>query len=163
MKQIALGFLQYAHDYDEIMPGQYSGEGAYAPDANYAAWDAPINTGCWRIKILPYIKNAQIYQCPSVPSAPGNSGYLLNGYCSYRALAQFDSPSSVIMIWELTGPQTWSRMYPNNNGAGGLDLGDMRVWVDHVHNGGDNNVFVDGHAKWLGKYMNHDFDERIAN
>jgi prepilin-type N-terminal cleavage/methylation domain-containing protein len=163
LKQLALASLMYAQDYDEMMPGQYGTEGDPTPWSN---WDDPVNCpGGWRIKILPYIKNAQIYQCPSVPSGPGLSGYLLNGYCSMRALAQFQSPSNVILFWELTAPQTWSRKYPNNTGGAApnqLDLLDMRKWADHVHNGGDNNAFADGHAKWLGTYTNVEFDENLV-
>jgi len=71
LKQIGLGFMQYASDYDDhiapwgqAMPGQQA-IGGY--------------TGEWRWPdfIYPYVKNSQIFNCPSAPvtaTAPGFPG-----------------------------------------------------------------------------------------
>jgi len=50
LKQLGLAFLQYAQDYDETM---VSGSGYQGNSIN------------WQYKVAPYIKNIQIYSCPS--------------------------------------------------------------------------------------------------
>lgn len=52
MKQIGLAFLQYNQDYDEYFPGLYSGD-----------WGN--STARWMDNIQPYVKNTQIFNCPS--------------------------------------------------------------------------------------------------
>jgi len=51
LKQIGLGITQYMQDYDERFP--YSGTSS--------AYDL------WRVYIFPYVKNTQIFSCPSRP------------------------------------------------------------------------------------------------
>jgi prepilin-type N-terminal cleavage/methylation domain-containing protein/prepilin-type processing-associated H-X9-DG protein len=58
-KQIALGLVMYVQDYDELMPAAF-------PQV------APINGGNvdripYDMQILPYVKNDQVYICPSDP------------------------------------------------------------------------------------------------
>ena len=62
LKQLSLAVLQYVQDYDEMLPdaecnGYYDGR-------------------VWIISNIPYIKNQQIFRCPSESSyntvAPGN-------------------------------------------------------------------------------------------
>ncbi len=54
VKQLTLGIMRYTSDYDETYPRGLAGEGG--------GW----NTGpTWRVAIYPYIKNAQIFRCPS--------------------------------------------------------------------------------------------------
>jgi prepilin-type N-terminal cleavage/methylation domain-containing protein/prepilin-type processing-associated H-X9-DG protein len=47
VKQLVLGALQYVQDYDEMIPGY---------------WD---NSYLWTEKIMPYVKNQQVFSCPS--------------------------------------------------------------------------------------------------
>ena len=77
MKQIGLGGLQYAQDFDEIM---ISGSGYQGTSQN------------WQLKIDPYIKNKQILMCPSLnftnPQSYGATGALfgmMTVYFSYSA------------------------------------------------------------------------------
>src|SRR5438552_18288689 len=57
-KQIALGELMYAQDYDEIiMPWEIINRNLYPVDAQIAA--------NWTVLVQPYIKNQQILYCPS--------------------------------------------------------------------------------------------------
>lgn len=51
LKQIGLGLMQYLQDYDETFPQQ----GYVQSSVTYR----------WRVLIYPYIKNAQVYKCPS--------------------------------------------------------------------------------------------------
>ena len=54
LKQIGLGFLQYAQDYDEHYPSKI------ANSAPYYGWVQLCQ---------PYVKSVQIYQCPSEPTS----------------------------------------------------------------------------------------------
>lgn len=59
LKQMGLGMLQYAQDYDETNPVRWwdaNGSGGGNPDGMDMVWQDMI---------YPYIKSAQIYTCPS--------------------------------------------------------------------------------------------------
>jgi prepilin-type N-terminal cleavage/methylation domain-containing protein/prepilin-type processing-associated H-X9-DG protein len=56
LKQIGLGLLQYAQDYDENLPFAYFGTNNNSDTTNNYKWmDA----------IYPYVKSEQVYNCPS--------------------------------------------------------------------------------------------------
>src|ERR1051325_1998442 len=108
-KQIALGELMYAQDYDEIIiPWVIINRNAYPVDQQIPA--------CWVSLVQPYIKNQQILFCPSfsaantakamdqadcdgdgtlgsasptwIPPTPTNTyGYLRNGYLAHYGIA----------------------------------------------------------------------------
>jgi prepilin-type N-terminal cleavage/methylation domain-containing protein/prepilin-type processing-associated H-X9-DG protein len=60
LKQIGMGFLQYSQDYDERLPvGVAPLQSAYY-----------VGLG-WMTSIYPYVKSAQIFQCPSDPGIKG--------------------------------------------------------------------------------------------
>src|SRR4051794_33716576 len=59
LKQIGLGFLQYAQDYDERLPLGMNVKPA-------ADWPMD-NRGGWAGQIYPYLKSAQVFHCPSDP------------------------------------------------------------------------------------------------
>lgn len=69
MKQIGLGLLAYTQDYDETLVADWFGPDTGATD--------PQGTGQRRYKwmdaIFPYVKNEQVFNCPS-HSFIGNSG-----------------------------------------------------------------------------------------
>jgi prepilin-type N-terminal cleavage/methylation domain-containing protein len=78
MKQIGLGFAQYTQDYDE----RYSARDVQGPDNAHSY--------SYRYALAPYIKNTQIWKCPSnSTSCNGNNptqnpagcdqGYMVNG------------------------------------------------------------------------------------
>jgi len=52
-KQIGIGFLMYVQDYDERFAF-----GGWSPNGDDKTWD-------WQNSTAPYIKNAQVFQCPS--------------------------------------------------------------------------------------------------
>lgn len=51
-KQIALGIMQYAGDYDELLP--------VIGDGNQCR-------GRWQWQLYPYVKNGDVYTCPNLP------------------------------------------------------------------------------------------------
>src|SRR5690242_8543722 len=56
-KQMGLGLMMYAQDYDERLPRVYT--------ANFG----PVNNGPrdWKNDIEPYVKNQGVFRCPSRP------------------------------------------------------------------------------------------------
>jgi len=58
LKQIATGLTMYTQDYDELLcPDRINGAGAADP-----LW----RTGVWYNLVQPYVKNTQLFKCPSV-------------------------------------------------------------------------------------------------
>lgn len=145
LKQIGLAFLSYAQDNDESLPMIYPGHGVFPALAT-----------------MPYIKNQQIWKCPSRTADPW---YRSNGCsvhyaypCSYRyftwpsscafrayaaALGEFADPSGCVLLTEgknncgpLTGYwfTTAGKETPTN-------------LVVTPHNEMRNALFVDGHVK----------------
>ena len=82
MKQIGLGIMQYVQDFDEKFPAQYSNQFNFmATKASETTASAPYcsstakNGSCPISNVMapvfyiiqPYIKNVQVYVCPSAP------------------------------------------------------------------------------------------------
>ena len=60
LKQLALGLLMYAEDYDETLPM------GPCPSKAQWGWTTWSNTGVmWTEQIQPYIKNTAVFNCPS--------------------------------------------------------------------------------------------------
>jgi len=155
LKQLVLGANMYAQDYDEGLPrGAHDVNG----DSSWSAGDMS-----WRVMVLPYVKNVQIFQCPSkkMTSSPfdgtlldggQNAGYAINHTHSASggvtspsygvSLGQAEDDASVVLLWEGTGPVS----------IGDSDNAPGKVRADEAatrHNGGQNCGFMDGHAKWM--------------
>ncbi len=63
-KQVSLGVLQYLQDYDERYPiYRYDTPNGPKPDSPFGLWRR--NHVGWGIQIMPYVKNAQVFKCPS--------------------------------------------------------------------------------------------------
>ncbi len=108
-KQIGTAMLMYAQDYDEI-------------------WAMREN---WREAVNPYVKNDEVFRCPSAPQQ--DNGYAYNGSLSMLSLVVIPSPAETPLAFDATG---------GRNASGGADLLAFR------HHGGANIVFSDGHARW---------------
>lgn len=111
MKQLGLGLMQYFQDYDETIPC-----GADPNDFNQGVG--------WAGQILPYVKSAPVYRCPSDTGRPGVAatgtnkyyGYVLNwgllrkefgngatirnGYAFLQRLPALNSPSLTVLLYE---------------------------------------------------------------
>lgn len=115
LKQEALATLQYVQDYDETYPM------AFGYGANYGGWttgytrpvppdqfaDAYVWGQSYSNAIQPYIKNYQVYTCPS--STIQNGGYAglntkvkisytYNGLLQSSLLASVTAPSGLILL-----------------------------------------------------------------
>jgi prepilin-type N-terminal cleavage/methylation domain-containing protein/prepilin-type processing-associated H-X9-DG protein len=154
VKQLAMGFLMYANDYDGKL---YSYNSSQA-DPEYAG-------RCFWFKAMPYVKSAQVYDCPTSPddvsslSTPmdwatkydGNYGYNYDGLeGSSTNLYSLQYPAETYMIFDSgdtsvrVGTNNWAGLMEE------LDLDwDSKAEGANRHNDGVNVGFADGHVKWL--------------
>ncbi|MCX6811381.1 MAG: DUF1559 domain-containing protein [Candidatus Berkelbacteria bacterium] len=154
LKQLALGAIMYASDYD----GKF-----------FLSADAYCNTtytGCWYNKyvynhdnIYPYVKNDQLIECPSAGGDRYSfASYGWNKWCGPDFWgrpgikdATIRNPVRVLIFGE-GGGLVW---FPKDPGCcGGLpNRMTMNPPRPHgagdPHNGGLNIAFADGHVKWL--------------
>ena len=147
VKQITLGMLQYAQNYDEIFCKNCSYN---AVRGAYDRWDTFL--------IQPYIKNSQVLVCPSSRlSTYGYSQYLGLGYgTSGASLSDCTKPAETIMIADAYSycmlPSSWRRPNvgtPLGSAYGGVTAACGWRTPNAPHNEGANFGFADGHAKWL--------------
>jgi prepilin-type N-terminal cleavage/methylation domain-containing protein/prepilin-type processing-associated H-X9-DG protein len=156
LKQLGLGMMMYSQDYDETFPalgGPRQADPIAGTTFQYwgAATDGLQYWGGWVTRIYPYVKNTQVFLCPSNTfNAYGvNYGLPQNYYDSKtpsrptyfgsaQPLAKFQKPAESLMITE--------------KGGGGGDqyvLSAQYYVCARPHFDGGNVAFVDGHVKWL--------------
>jgi len=136
LKQFGNALLMYASDYDEIWP---------LADVSGSATDKKVE---WVGSLFPYIKNKQLYVCPSrklavdVTNSPTSTsqafadvGYGYNYTASAVSDAQFDDASSVVAMRD-TAP---------NSATDGLNA--VIANYPREHNNMVNVLYCDGHVK----------------
>jgi prepilin-type N-terminal cleavage/methylation domain-containing protein/prepilin-type processing-associated H-X9-DG protein len=175
LKQLGLGLVMYAQDYDEKFPTYFWGEGN-AGQANSCTW--------WG-GIYPYVKNIQLFACPSSSSnwhnthqvwidftppfrgnPPINYGYseLIGGVGTGTKMGQLQSPAETLILADCNSTWIggyWSEAFPARalllrvayaNGMSGCgcppDVPTAQRTGIPPHNGGANLAFADGHSKW---------------
>ncbi len=164
VKQLVLGMIMYAQDYDECFPQATSN---WTPDPEHVA---PGDGLTWDYALLPYLKNEKILVCPSHAVACACSacdvrarGYAQTHYttldlsrtpavaCNY--LGGYPAPSSTVLIAEkgAYGPfhcadASIESFFQSGGGVANFYKG--KGTVELRHNGGNNFGYVDGHAKW---------------
>ncbi|PQV62930.1 hypothetical protein B1R32_11827 [Abditibacterium utsteinense] len=168
LKQIGLGLLQYAQDFDEKLPFACVDDGGYP----------------WHFTVQPYIKSYQLFKCPSYTptttvnnAALASASYMCNGGGSYQvgmpgsnpvstdaggtrpmnrgqndpahpvsggaALAQFASSSQTILVLEHSDNSNNPDLYQVGDLAGDTNTNFQN------HLGMTNFLFADGHVKSL--------------
>ncbi len=168
LKQVGLAIAQYMQDYDEKYP--YAGNGTDDP---YVA----VNVCGWRgwlsNVVMPYVKNNQLFVCPSdgnnyynvgtttVPT--GDSRFYKVSYCyNYAAAINSTTPSStnvpgaggamgatvrpaeLCMVWD--SANRWA----DGTNAFGRDVAQAFAGNDNYgqrHNALANFLYADGHVK----------------
>ena len=160
LKQLGLGMIMYSQDYDESFPsiagsgdGRNTGITAQIPEMGSFCWyGSPyFYWQGWQWGVYPYVKNKQIYICPSstynycgvayglpatCPNAAGTG--LVQLFDAIQRQSSFTKPAETIMISE--------------KGAGGGNhyiLSSPYYACRMSHNDGGNVAFVDGHSKWF--------------
>ena len=172
VKQIALGILMYAQDYDETLPFLYSRD--------------TIGAAGLQFIVQPYLNNWDVFNCPSsdAKTPPGaryhvrSYGYHMDVFRSYSAgmLAEIKRPAQIVMMGDVCQDgNVQGRLWPPYyQGAPhpfkcDPDGGNCQIcggthnsifWNGHSyqydlagfnflerHNGTGNAGFFDGHAK----------------
>ena len=153
LKQLGLAISMYAQDYDETMPLTRT-----APSGGYT----------WRALIFSYVKNQQMFICPSRATqreflawdrtspddvaAYNESGYGINVAHGAEgstipppagnALAAIADPSATMLLADDDDYYWWS-----GSGSHGVAL--TKQDATDRHNDGANVAYCDGHVKWL--------------
>lgn len=180
LKQIGLGILQYTQDYDEWYPPAF--DGTFTPKV-YNPQNTPgmpgqiyangggIDRISWMDMIFPYVKNVQIFQCPSqpTPDRPYDSKhvfrYRASSYGYNGAISGYDAdhfgrgggnrniairlsmvrrPAEVAMVVDLL------HSYNTENIAYYIALTPEGNNPDvSPHFNGANIAYADGHVKWM--------------
>ncbi len=155
VKQIMTGIMMYAQDYDEVMPRVETRAPSY-----YMPNGGVDSSGYlpWQVAIFPYVKNHQIFNCPSAtvswdggeydmnnPDNPSNcnaTAYGLNQEISGVSTGNFNYTSECCVIADKGNTSMW---YLESGGDynGRNDIALTR------HNDGCNVGFADGHGKWM--------------
>lgn len=141
VKQLTLGLMMYAQDYDEkFMRHCYC-----------------VGGSCWQYNIQPYVKNQQINQCPSDDTM--SYGYNMSTL-DCLAIGKIVKPAELMAICDArhklasTGqliPVRFINHAPNGGGCGWTGCDSADACTSEIHNEGMNVGFADGHVKWMKK------------
>lgn len=155
LKQLGLAMLMYVQDYDERFPAGQSIARSNDGNIVHNGWAWMVDTN-WRGQvpsqvflrdiINPYIKNVQIWRCPS--DSRGSdcwSSYNLKMwlYWTGPAMSQYTSPANCVM---------WHEEESSHGARRGVNA----CCYDAEH----NVCFVDGHVKWI---RHRNYLQRQAN
>lgn len=157
IKQLSLGILMYAQDYDET----YMQFGYQIPGMTLGA--NGTNVCWWRFLVQPYVKNWQIFNCPTATYQDASSSlqqylnhYGYNSRIANRRLSDVNEPARVIAIgdaghWAGDLYDGWLYAYAPRSGWLGNPGTNPALQIESNarHNGGSNLGFADGHAKWM--------------
>ncbi|MBU0606948.1 MAG: DUF1559 domain-containing protein [Armatimonadetes bacterium] len=155
-KQLSLAYLQYAQDYDERIPESYW---LTAPlPASARLWGTSYMLGTELV--YPYVKNVQVYICPSSNGISCCYGPTSSNWHGY-ALGNVVSPARAIMLvegyynfygrWCATPPETATTgTNPICHNVPAVDYtgSNIPLPITARHNGGCNFAYFDGHCKW---------------
>jgi len=165
LKQLSLGMMMYAQDYDETWPLAYY----YSPDfGEEFSWDFHINwnTGAHEVGLIgPYTKNEQIHACPSAKGLEPwgrpytgfayNTSYLGHGQSEpvvpAASVGEVQLPSETVLLCDSAYYSTWPS--PALAGCNFLRApGDPSYAfvgpnVHFRHNRTANVAYCDGHTK----------------
>ncbi len=154
LKQLGLGMLMYISDYDGMFPFEVY---CNAPGFPNMCWDIYMRYFSNNGFIMPYIKNTQLWDCPSV----SNLGWGYDPAYGYNKLlarhkdAELERSVQIVLFADSGG----IRWFPYSIAAGCCFGGQAehhrigtcveREGMDGPHNEGANICFADGHVKWM--------------
>ncbi|MGQ9731876.1 MAG: DUF1559 family PulG-like putative transporter [Candidatus Zipacnadales bacterium] len=160
-KQIALAVLMYVQDYDERFPCTPYWKCGRAQTVTRSRWYGLTQ---------PYVKNQQLYSCPTARAAGGwdipswwtaDISYGMGRWAECHdqdpyeevgfRLAQYQYPANSLICADAAhrddGCSRWEKIaYPAVCGAG-CNPGNQ-IQANTRHNGGSNLAYVDGHVKF---------------
>lgn len=179
MRQLALGFMQYTEDNDEILPSDYDGSlntsPPVEPTGGWISYTQMASATSGKVfypeagSLYPYIKSDAVYVCPddSVGQTTGDS-YAINGCVQQdsvvstgtlkgfrlgKALAAFSSPSAMMLLSEEdAGFGSTNDAFLNLSFILPPATSGSFDSVSNRHTNGVNVTFVDGHVKWYNTF-----------
>ncbi len=160
IKQMSLAYHQYASDYDQTFPTDW----ITLPGG--ASW---TNRYTWRAMIFPYVKNTQLYTCPSQSQylyqgalaglCQNDEGNIPGGYGdnTFHWDAGVPDPPGTTCLAESRIASSAELLVLGDSSNGGHQLSYQPNTLNtfrsdtasKIHNEGCNYGFADGHAKWL--------------
>jgi prepilin-type N-terminal cleavage/methylation domain-containing protein/prepilin-type processing-associated H-X9-DG protein len=149
VKQITLALKMYSQDYDERniyeRLGMNPAMATPVPPVYVLGCDGVSQVLFWSAVLQPYIKNQQIFTCPS---DAGRGGCMRGGWTipdrSYGLNRSLNGVSDAD-VQDVVG--TMQVMDYSANTA--VEWGDAGSYTQDRHNEGWNMGFYDGHAKWF--------------
>ncbi len=150
MKQLGLGIIQYTQDYDEKYPMRSNSAGTLS----------------WRTYIYSYIKNSDVYRCPSnlnnnidalqdsaslaeigvkMKTSYGCNENVFSAQAAVTPLSAIQKPAELIMVGESTTGDSIIKMDVTTTNVSARSRG---PWAGHLGPTA-NYLFVDGHVKAL--------------
>ncbi len=167
VKQLSLGLVMYAGDYDGRMPDTLMGRDTCGGDFSL--------TWRWYVVMEPYLKNNQVFKCPSsditvgygavreVLGYAGGLGYIADEWAPYddpdsgygQSMDGMEKPAEIITIVDcvywVCEREYWKRTDNASSPTAALAAKYNHAYyvVDSRHNDGANAAFADGHAKWV--------------
>ena len=171
-KQLGTAISLYVDDYDETLPPAFiNSVGVPGYNSNYPGarfwtydmnWTGPSQWQTWMDAIFSYVKNINMYVCPSARKT--SAGYGINeNLCGLQSmgnnacLAEFSNVGDKVILSDVpiniseAGIQPYATM---SNCANSFCCYwySSPTYIDMTrHNGGSNFVFCDGHAKYAKK------------
>jgi prepilin-type N-terminal cleavage/methylation domain-containing protein/prepilin-type processing-associated H-X9-DG protein len=148
LKQIGLGMAQYTQDYDEKLVPQY----VVLAGPTYVFW-----TGL----LQPYVKNTQIFICPSGPTTDAINGVPAYGLNLNTGVSRSEGLSLSAINYPAELLVSVDNRYVGT-GTNPTNHGYYSAWYDGTshaetynvgapferHFDGSNVLFADGHVKW---------------
>ena len=151
LKQIGLGFAQYTQDYD----------GGYPIPGVGISWngtDPTTGNPSWMQQIFPYTKSQQLYKCPS--DSDSNYSYFISVKAAWEAniaagnAAKFvptrdqaiQFPSAFVLSGDVDS-KAFGATDADKDDQPQSVIGSWLGFDSRRHNGGQNILFADGHAK----------------
>jgi len=156
----------YVSDYDDNVFGHIAGT-RYPRNPGDLTWPWSPPYYMWHQQLYPYVKNLQLFVCPSMPrnslaadpsggpAYDSSLGYGMNYevtyFYRYLNMSDFTRPAQTIWFTDcryyVVYPAYYTFTYPSSPayGVNGFARLDIR------HNGGANVAFFDGHAKWMNR------------
>ena len=174
VKQMSLGVGMYVQDWDDTYPPAVTGWYAHdnviqtdptMPGYYFQTCDSSTVKGnwiSWMDLIFPYVKNLNVYKCPSAYKNDwGGHGYGYSvafggygtwfikagdGYGSMTTMSDVKRPADAVMILDTNGNYYATTYYCPSTYLSGIGAKPDPL---APHNEGINIGFADGHAKWV--------------
>ena len=158
LKQITLGAIMYASDYDDrwLRSAVFMPNGGICPDGVSIIPADGTGHVWWMFLLHPYVKNFGLFNCPTNPTNTrytgqylSTAGYSMSGLIPTLPVNTMSKPAETFAFGESAdvgggGSAYYLMDWDTRHGADDDNAAPPATW----HNEGVNMTCVDGHAKW---------------